>query len=166
MCPTRPLGIVLFADVSGSTSCSPSSLFVARVLESVAFASLIINLLAPSEAAVDAHTGWLRSDPALLASRIIAAQRWLGGRPETQDLPLGLFAAGPASAAALLAARDEPAFRAIVCWPHGGRSAGSEGVRAPTLLIAGSESLEAVAELARRWFERHLMREWLPAHAP
>ncbi len=166
--PPRPLGIVLLADVSGSTGCNPSTLFLARALQPVALASLTVNLLAPSEAAVDAHTGWLRSDPALLANRIHAAQRWVAAREDMQDLPVGLFAAGAASAAALVAARAEPAFKAVVCWPEQDQSATCElqGERAPTLLVASSELIEAVADVARRWFERHLTKEWLSAQAP
>ena len=166
--PPRPLGIVLLADVSGSTGCDPSMLFLTRALQPVQLASLALNLLAPSEAAVDAHTGWLRHDPVLLASRIEAAQRWLAAREDMQDLPLGLFAAGPVSAAALVAARAEPAFKAVVCWLEQDQSATSEvqGERAPTLLVSSSESIEAVADVARRWFERHLTKEWLSAQAP
>lgn len=166
--PPRPLGIVLLADVSGSTGCNPSTLFVAQALHAAQLASLAVNLLTSSEAAVDAHTGWLRHDPVLLAGRIHAARRWLAAREDMQDLPLGLFAAGPVSAAALVAARAEPAFKAVVCWPEPDQSATSEvqGERAPTLLVSSSESIEAVADVARRWFERHLTKEWLSAQAP
>lgn len=199
--PSRPRGVVLVADVSGSTSFSPSSLLLAHALESASFASLVVNLLAASEAAVDAHTGWLRSDSDLLAGRITATRRWLGARPDAKDLPLGLFAAGPASSAALVAATNRPAFRAIVCCPAGIRpvDAALEEVLAPTLIIAGMEehqlraadrilaalqcerqlavvpgasrrfeeagALDAIAELSRRWFERHMARGWIAAHA-
>lgn len=199
--PSRPLGVVLVADVSGSTFFSPWNLLIAHALESAAFASLLVNLLSASEAAVDAHTGWLRKDPELLAGRITAARRWLGARPDTQDLPLGLFGAGPASSAALIAAADTLAFGAIVCCPDEIRPAaeGLEGVLAPTLLITGMEerqlraadrilaalqcprelavvpgasrrfeepgALDAIAELSRRWFERHLARGWIAAQA-
>ncbi|HET9753648.1 MAG TPA: alpha/beta hydrolase [Myxococcales bacterium] len=139
--PSRPLGVVLFVDVSGSTSCSPSHLFLARALEEAGLASLVLNLLTRSEAAADARTGWLRGDVPLLAGRIGAALRWLAARAETSDLPVGLFASDVAAPAALAAASEEPALAAVVCCagPALAAQPGLERVRAPTLLVARAE---------------------------
>jgi putative phosphoribosyl transferase len=145
--PSRPIGVVLLVDVSGSTGRSPTNLFVAKLLERSALASLLLNLLAASEAAADARTGWLRTEIPLLANRIIAARRWLAAAPETEDLPVGVFATGHAAAAALAAAAEEPGFAAIVCCPGQTRLAGARlgGVRAPTLIVAGMEGPELLA---------------------
>lgn len=138
--PSRPLGVVLFVDVSGSTSCSPSHLFLARALEETGLAALVLNLLTRSEAAADARTGWLRGDVSLLAGRIGAALRWLAARPDTSDLPVGLFASDVAAPAALAAASDEPALAAVLCCagPSLAAQVGLERVRAPTMLVAGA----------------------------
>lgn len=166
--PSRPLGVVLFVDVSGSTSCSPSHLFLARALGEAGIAALVLNLLTRSEAAADARTAWLRNDVALLAGRIGAALRWLAARSETADLPVGLFAGDVAAQAALAAAGNEPALAAVVCCTDEEAQAGMENVGPPTMLIGGAErgDLEAVAAQAARWFNERLARQWVAATAP
>lgn len=168
--PSRPLGVVLFADVSGSTSCSPSHLFLARALEEAGLAALVLNLLTRSEAAADARTAWLRSDVPLLAGRIGAALRWLAARPETGDLPVGLFASDVAAAAALAAASEEPALAAVICCTGDVLPAptGLDGIRAPTLLIPGTErdDLQRLAVRAARWFNERLSGQWVAATSP
>jgi putative phosphoribosyl transferase len=166
--PSRPLGVVLFVDVSGSTSCSPSHLFLARALGEAGLAALVLNLLTRSEAAADARTAWLRNDVALLAGRIGAALRWLAARPETADLPVGLFASDVAAQAALAAAASEPALAAVVCCTDGAAHGGMENVRPPTVLIGGAArgDLQAVATEAARWFSERLVGQWAAATAP
>ncbi len=143
--PSRPLGVVLIADVSGSTRTSPANLFVARALGQRQLASLALNLLSAGEAAADARTGWLRNDAVLLAARIVAARRWLATAPEVRDVPVGLFAVPAAACAALAAAGEEPGFGAIVICP-GCRNplaeAAPASVRAPTLLLSGMDESE------------------------
>lgn len=163
--PSRPLGVVLFVDVSGSTSCSPAHLFLARALEEAGIAALVLNLLTRSEAAADARTAWLRNDASLLAGRIGAALRWLAARPETADLPVGLFASEVAARASLEAAAGEPALAAVVCCSGDGAQA-IEDARPPTMLIADRENLEAVAAQAARWFNERLAGQWVAGTAP
>jgi len=155
--PPRPLGIVVLIDVSGSTLPNPSHVFVARALARFGLTALVINLLTASEATIDAHTAWLRGDTRLLAERIAAARRWLATRPDTEDLPLGLFAADAGAAAALSAIQDEPGFAAIVCWTD---EKHADGGRVPTLFVTASEPLDAVTDLAVRWFEQQLGSAW------
>ena len=64
----------------------------------------------------------------------------LAGRPETRELPVGLFGASTGAAAALVAEAERPALAAAIV-SRGGRPdlAGESlpSVRAPTLLIVG-----------------------------
>ena len=77
---TRPddcRGIVLFAHGSGSSRQSPRNRYVASVLREAGLATLLMDLLTVDEEAVDARTGHLRFDIALLAERLVAATDWL-----------------------------------------------------------------------------------------
>jgi putative phosphoribosyl transferase len=136
--PPDPIGAVLFAHGSGSSRHSPRNNFVARELQARGLATLLADLLDPIED-VDVAA---RFDIELLASRLTACARHLGGDPLTAGLPLGLFGASTGAAAALrLAAAQPDAVRAVVS--RGGRPdlAGQEAlarVRAPTLLIVGA----------------------------
>lgn len=166
--PSRPLGVVLFVDVSSSTSCSPSHLFIGRALEEAGLAALVLNLLTRSEAAADARTAWLRNDVPLLAGRIGAALRWLAARSETADLRVGLFASDLAARASLAAAAQEPALAAVLCCADDGAQAGIEKAGPATMLIAGAErdDLQAVAARAARWFNERLAGQRVAATAP
>ncbi len=187
--PDGAIGVVAFAHGSGSGRLSPRNRQVAAALEVAGLATLLFDLLTPEESMDRGNV----FDIELLATRLLAATRWLHGQPEGR-LPLGSFGASTGAAAALWAAAEAPQqVRAIVS--RGGRPdlAGSRlpRVRAPTLLIVGGHdpvvlelnrqaqaamtcptelvvvpgaghlfeepgALEAVAELAARWFVRHL----------
>ena len=96
--PERAEGVVLFAHGSGSSRHSPRNRRVAGSLREAGLATLLIDLLTPQEEAVDARTGHLRFDIALLADRLVAAIDWLGKRPETRNLHVGLFGASTGGA--------------------------------------------------------------------
>ena len=85
-------------------------------------------------------TGALRFDIELLSRRLVGAVDWLGARPESRDLRIGIFGASTGAAAALNAAAERPARVAAVV-SRGGRPdlamAALPRVRAPTLLIVG-----------------------------
>jgi dienelactone hydrolase len=192
--PERAEGVVLFAHGSGSSRFSPRNRFVADFLNEGGLATLLLDLLTAEESEIDERTGELRFDIGLLSGRLIGAIDWLGERPETRDLHIGIFGASTGAAAALNAAAARPARVAAVV-SRGGRPdlvmAALPRVRAPTLLIVGGldgpvigmnrraaealacehhleivpgathlfeepGKLEAVAELARGWFRRHL----------
>jgi putative phosphoribosyl transferase len=145
--PDDAKAVVVFAHWSGSSRLSPRNAAVADRLNGAALATLLMDLLVPQEAADRARV----FDIELLASRLVAAARWVRSRPELAELPLVFFGASTGAAAALLAAaalRDEVA--AVVS--RGGRPdlAGDalEQVEAPTLLIVGGEDLQ-VLELNR-----------------
>ena len=199
--PEAPNGIVVFAHGSGSSRLSPRNRQVAATLQASHFATLLFDLLTPSEEAIDARTGALRFDIDLLAARLADVTDWLTSSYETRGLDLGYFGASTGAAAALVAAALRPNIvRAVVS--RGGRPdlAGPflPMVYAPTLLIVGANdraviglneaalrnmtsataqlsivprathlfeepgALQAVARLARKWFENNMRGEPKP----
>lgn len=150
--PWNASGVVLFAHGSGSSRHSPRNRYVARELQNEGFATLLLDLLAPDEEAVDMRTRRLRFDIALLAGRLAGAIDWLAAQEDTGALGVGLFGASTGAAAALVAAADHPdRVQAVVS--RGGRPdlAGDalSRVRTPTLLIVGGDDA-SVIELNRR----------------
>ena len=151
--PEDAQGIVLFAHGSGSSRHSPRNRFVAGVLQSAGFATLLIDLLTAEEEVLDDRTTALRFDIDLLARRLIGATRWLQNQSDTERLSLGYFGASTGAAAALVAAADVTAAAAVVS--RGGRPdlAGDalQKVMVSTLLIVGGNDVQ-VLELNRRAF--------------
>jgi putative phosphoribosyl transferase len=145
--PPLAEGVVLFAHGSGSSRLSPRNRAVAAELNAAGFATLLLDLLTPSEERWDATSATLRFDVHLLARRLIAATDWLGSRSETADLGVGYFGASTGAAAALIAAAHrQDVVRAIVS--RGGRpdlaAPVLAKVRAPTLLIVGGDDLPVI----------------------
>ena len=140
-------GIVVFAHGSGSSRLSTRNRAVARRLNAEGLGTLLFDLLTAEEG----RDRRLVFDIELLAARLTAAAIRLRSLPETAALPVGYFGASTGAAAALWAAADDPAVRAIVS--RGGRPdlAGPKlhAVRAPTLLIVGGAD-ETVLELNQR----------------
>lgn len=202
--PRGAAGVVVFAHGSGSSRRSPRNRKVARALQQGGLGTLLLDLLTPAEEAVDARSGHLRFDLALLADRLVSAWEWLARGADTRHLRVGYFGASTGGGAALWAAAAQPEeVFAVVA--RGGRPdlAGSAlpWVRAPTLLVVGEHdevvlalnqqaltqlrcekqlavvpgathlfeepgALEAVAELARAWFQRHLRPGAPPPQPP
>ncbi|MFC7537209.1 dienelactone hydrolase family protein [Sphingomonas sp. GCM10030256] len=134
--PERARGLVIFAHGSGSGRLSPRNNHVADALAQAGFASLLLDLLTPSEEADRRNV----FDIELLASRLLAAIEWAREQSRLQQLPIGLFGASTGAGAALVAA----AAARHVIWAvvsRGGRPdlAGTRlhEVKAPTLLIVG-----------------------------
>jgi pimeloyl-ACP methyl ester carboxylesterase len=121
------------------------------VLRASGLATLLFDLLTPAEEEIDLRTRALRFDIELLARRLGSATDWADGQPALRSLPPAYFGASTGAAAALVAAAERPAVRAIVS--RGGRPdlAGERLplVQAPTLLIVGSRD-ELVVDLNRR----------------
>ncbi|MFF3290545.1 dienelactone hydrolase family protein [Streptomyces sp. NPDC003023] len=154
--PDAARGIVCFAHGSGSSRHSPRNREVAATLQRAGLATLLVDLLGEEEERVDRVTAELRFDIPLLGGRVTAAVDQLAGRPDTRDLPLGLFGASTGAAAALVAAAARPErVRAVVS--RGGRPdlAGPAlaAVRAPVLLVVGGEDRQ-VLELNEEAAER------------
>jgi dienelactone hydrolase len=142
--PDGATGLVVFVHGSGSGRQSPRNALVARELEQAGLATLLVDLLTPSEAAADARSGHLRFDIDLLAERVGAVTDWLATAPETASLGVGYFGASTGAAAALQAASARgDRVKAIVS--RGGRPDLAleylPKVRAPTLLIVGEQDV-------------------------
>lgn len=147
--PPDATGVVLFAHGSGSSRFSPRNRYVARVFREAGLATLLLDLLSPSEEIVDDRTRALRFDIEMLSQRLVAAVDWLGNTHDTMELPIGTFGASTGAAAALVAAAMRPnKVEAVVS--RGGRPdlAGRHlaEVKAPTLLIIGEHD-DVVIEL-------------------
>jgi pimeloyl-ACP methyl ester carboxylesterase len=147
--PPAAHGVVLFAHGSGSSRFSPRNRYVAEELNAANLATLLIDLLTPSEEAVDLQTAHLRFDIGLLAKRLVAATDWLRNNASTRSLPIAYFGASTGGGAALVAAAHRPDDVAAVV-SRGGRPdlAGPAlpSVQAPTLLIVGGDD-EVVIEM-------------------
>ncbi|WP_406184841.1 phosphoribosyltransferase family protein [Streptomyces sp. NBC_01006] len=133
--PPGASAVVAFAHGSGSSRHSPRNRQVAAALNRAGLGTLLFDLLTPAEEADRSNV----FDIDTLAARLVAATTWLGTRT---GAPLAYFGASTGAAAALAAAAapDSPVYAVV---SRGGRPdlAGSRlaGVRAPTLLIVGSE---------------------------
>lgn len=193
--PPHALGTILFAHGSGSSRHSARNQFVAHYLNTQGLATLLLDLLTPSEERVDRFTSHLRFDINLLTDRLLAATDWAKTIQPLRDLPIGLFGASTGAAAALNAAAQRPQFIAAVV-SRGGRpdlaAASIPQVVAPTLLIVGGNDevvlslnqhaydqlpgekrIETIAN-ATHLFEEpgaldqvaHLAAEWFTTHMP
>ena len=153
------IGIVAFAHGSGSSRHSPRNKLVAETFNQAAIGTLLLDLLTPEEDREDQITGEYRFDLTLLANRLLGAVDWLITGP-AGTLPRGLFGASTGAAAALMAAAERPDDVAAIV-SRGGRpdlaGAALPRVRAPTLLIVGSED-RVVLELNEYALE-HLRSE-------
>jgi predicted phosphoribosyltransferase/dienelactone hydrolase len=133
--PDRASGIVVFAHGSGSSRHSPRNQYVAGVLNSLGLATLLFDLLTPTEEV----RRELVFDVELLGRRLRGATRWLASVPGVPDR-IGYFGASTGAAAALCAAAD-PALDIAAVVSRGGRPdlAGPwlSSVRASTLLVVG-----------------------------
>src|SRR6266436_5501154 len=75
--PDGAVGMVAFAHGSGSSRHSPRNLSVAEALNNDRLATLLFDLLEPTEEELDRRTGELRFDIELLGRRLVAALDWL-----------------------------------------------------------------------------------------
>lgn len=137
--PEEAWGAVIFTQGSGCQRRNSRSLFVAEALHDVGIATLLVDLLTPSEERVDSFTACHRFNVGLLAERLLSATLWLERSCAGYGFSIGYFGASTGAAAALRAASECSAIPAIVS--RGGRPelAGTalERVRAATLLIVG-----------------------------
>lgn len=146
--PPDATGLVLFAHGSGSSRHSARNRLVAATLQEAGVATLLMDLLTQEEASIDARTAQFRFHIPLLASRVVASDRWAAREPTLAGLPVGLFGASTGAAAALVASAEHPHLaRAVVS--RGGRPdlAGEAlpRVSVPTLLIVGGADTQVLA---------------------
>jgi putative phosphoribosyl transferase len=154
--PEHATGLVVFAHGSGSSRHSSRNRFVAKTLNDARIATLLFDLLTLEEEA--SHDNVF--DVALLGDRLTATIAWIRQDAAVGGLPLGLFGASTGAAAALWAAA-EPGSNVAAVVSRGGRPdlAGLrlDAVRAPTLLIVGSQDTRVLA--LNREAREHLTSE-------
>ncbi len=136
--PAAASGLVIFAHGSGSSRHSPRNQFVASVLNRAGLATLLFDLLTADEESIRSNV----FDISLLAGRLLDVSAWARHHEMLIGLKTGYFGASTGAAAALwAAAAPDSDVGAVVS--RGGRpdlAAPRLGaVRAPTLLIVGSE---------------------------
>ena len=145
--PEGATGIVLFAHGSGSSRLSPRNQLVAQTLQKARIGTLLFDLLTEEESADRDNV----FDIDFLAHRLGDATRWLRATRDAKGYAIGYFGASTGAAAALAAAAQDTAIRAVVS--RGGRPDLAlrhlGEVRAPTLLIVGGRDY-GVIELNER----------------
>ncbi|WP_240646081.1 phosphoribosyltransferase family protein [Georgenia sp. SYP-B2076] len=151
--PDDAAGLVLFAHGSGSSRLSPRNARVARMLNAVGLATVLLDLLSEAEANDRSRV----FDIELLAHRLGDATRLVATVPDLAILPLGYFGASTGAAAALWAAADHPdRLGAVVS--RGGRpdlaAPRLADVTAPTLLVVGALDTDVLA--LNRWAREQL----------
>lgn len=137
-------GIVVFAHGSGSGRHSPRNQYVARQLQQAGMATLLLDLLTPTEDEVYRT----RFDIGLLEPRLAAACEWVREHQRYASKPIGLFGASTGAAVAIRVAAGRPSDIAAVV-SRGGRPdlagvAALRQVRAPTLLIVGGNDDQVI----------------------
>lgn len=146
--PEATRGIVVFAHGSGSSRRSPRNRRVAADLREQGLATLLFDLLTPTEEKVDLQTREHRFDIDLLATRLAGATRWLAANDRTSGLAVGFFGASTGAAAALVASTHVP-HRVAAVVSRGGRPdlAGHalRRVACPVQLIVGSNDTQVLS---------------------
>lgn len=142
--PAEAIGVVIFAQGSGSSRHAPHNRAVANTLREARVATLLMDLLTAAED----RAYETRFDIGLLTTRLSAAVRWISLQAATTGLPIGLLGTSTGAAAALhVAAALRNEIGAVVC--RSGRpdlaSRNALGlIKAPTLLIVGGADHEAI----------------------
>lgn len=97
-------GLVIFVHGSGSSGYSPRNEFLSKVLNESGLATLLIDLLSPSESKIDNITKEFRFDIKLLTTRLLTVTDWMIQNDETKDFELGYFGSSTGAAVAIEAA--------------------------------------------------------------
>ena len=140
--PEGARSIVIFAHGSTPCACCPCDVAVARGLEHAGFATLLVDLLTPTEADDDVLSGRHALDVPLFTRRIVRITNWFATSTVTRALRVGCFGVGTGAAAALAAAAELP-WRIECVVSCGGRldlvdRSTLARVKAPVLLIEGT----------------------------
>lgn len=144
----EPRGLVAFSVVSRATSRNRYNGAIIAALQQAGFATLLFDALTSTERL--SRFAQLGADT--LAERLLAVTDYLRTRTNTAQLPIGYFATGAGSGAALRAAAECPdGLRAVVSmYPQPYlQPPRLEAVIAPVLVIAGGtvEDLESAVAM-------------------
>ena len=154
--PFDARGLVIIANGDGDHIWDEMNARVAALIAERGFATLIVDLLTPAEAAEDAETSSLRFDRTFLAARLAKVARWARERPSLRCLPVAYLASGLCAGAALAAASVTNDVHAVICCAAqvDRRGLRLDLVNAPVLLLVGDKDLAHIE--ANRELERHL----------
>jgi putative phosphoribosyl transferase len=143
--PEGSTGVVLFARGAGGTRDDELDARVARELNSVRIATVMVDLLTTAEQRIDAATAELRYDADLLGVRVIAIIDRLASEHPTARLPGGVLGSHSGAAAALIAAAARPQWvRAVAAY------SGRPDLAGEFLLLVHAPSLFVVGEYDRQ----------------
>jgi putative phosphoribosyl transferase len=141
--PTGAKAVILFAHGSGSSTHITRNQYIAELLNTAGFATLLVDLLSSEEKLDDIAGRHLRYNIELLAGRFQQVTKWLLQQPQTKNLEIGYFGSSTGAAAAASAAAKFSNSNTIVSALvlHNGRVdlVGEQlsKIIAPTLLIVG-----------------------------
>jgi pimeloyl-ACP methyl ester carboxylesterase len=140
--PHYARGLILFAHGSGSNRQSPRNQFIAKALNQIDFATILVDLLGSHEKEVDTQY----MDIPLFAKRIIQITKWAKQQPRLQSLPIGIIGSSTGGSIVLEAAATDKSqrIRAIIL-----RSGRSDLVDPNTLACINVPVLFIVGELDR-----------------
>lgn len=146
--PERARALVILAHAAPQSAYAAGNRYVAAVLRTAGFATLVVNLLTAHESVQDTETSDLRFRLPLLAARLAGVTSWAALHPALRELPVGFFAGGVSASAALETAAESPRLvGAIVA--RSGRpelaAASLRDVRTPVLLLVGEKDTANVA---------------------
>lgn len=154
--PADATGMVIIAHDSADCRRRPGVESVTRTLQDHRFATLVVDLLQPDEQR--------NADLDLLTQRLIDSTDVVAEHTRTQHLPMTLFGAGTAVAAALMAAAAMPhRVHAVLSRDGHPELAGErlEQVLSPVLLMVGehdTERLRSNQQAGARLGGRHQLR--------
>jgi putative phosphoribosyl transferase len=146
--PKQAQGLVVLPHGSGSSRTIAGNQYIAEFLRNAGLATLLVELLTPTEEDIDLRCRHFRCDIGLLAERLVQITDWLMENFMTRHLQLGYFCTDYEAGAALMAATQRPdVVKAIACrgaWPELVIPIISQ-VKAPTLLLVGENDLPGIA---------------------
>ncbi len=162
------LGLIIFAHGSGSGLNSPRNQYVAKALNGVGFATLLVDLLTLEQQETDIRSqkimckipGLLlnKFNIRLLSNRLVSITNWIiDNSPKVSGLPIGYFGSSTGAAAAFEASIVQDNVYAIVS--RGGRPdlvrpESIQRATCSTLLIIGAKDSKAVIDLNKKVFKQ------------
>lgn len=166
--PLAARALVVFPDGLGDLRFSRCHRSMAETFNQRGFATLLIDLLTPTEEVLDCRTAHLRFDVEILAERLLAIGAWAREERALARAKVGLFSASIDTGAALIAVATAPKlFGAVVS--RGGRPdmAGSAlpRVSTPTLLIVGAQDEQGIRvnDEAMGWMRGEVRMSLVPS---
>lgn len=143
--PRDATGVIVFAGTNAAQRSARYDRRLAESLHEAGFATLLLDLLTPSEELVDGSTCSMRSDIALLSRRLIETIDWLGDQRSTARLDVGIMGEDAGAAAAMVAACFRP-YRVASIVANADQLDLAESVlprvRAAALLIVSGNDME------------------------